>query len=532
MGGIAHCSLENAICDHGLNWICDTYLWPIFFHFGRRKATFVFAMFLVISAISSLHEVPRVIALTRVSQQPVELAYDDGDAEAGWFKYAVGLGGYDAVRFTQPYESSQILTVKYYIYSSPASFNVLILDANRRSIYDKPATSTTEGWFEVDLSKKNIVLDGDFYAAMKWTVPKRPVLGADETNPHGRSFIVGVDGTWETYAVVNKANTNSNKDGDFMIRVTVAPRSVRIALQTEPNVAGITIDGVSYSASRLPVAFTWEIGSVHTLLVDPMINGTAGVRYIFVEWSDGYGAALYSIEVKEQAIYTARFKTQYPLTVASPMGDPHGSGWYDAGSSASFSVTSSLTVEGFLGALGGKYVFDHWSGDSSATTPTASVAMDGPKTVTAMWRSDNTMPYAIIGVVVGAIVIVVALGLLARRRRGPSPTQTYKPPAAPLGPPSKPQQSAPANVPALQTQAQDTRYVEYLAKLEELKTRGEISGETYQRLKDDYWEKLEGVAPSPLAPSGVEPTAGKFCMNCGASLPTHATFCNKCGSKQ
>lgn len=457
-----------------LNWICDTYLWPMFFLRGRRKATFVFAMFLVISAISSLHEVPRVIAVTRVSQQPVELAYDDGDAEQAWFKYASGLGGYDAVRFSPPYESSQILTVKYYIWSSPASFNVLILDANRRSIYDKPAMPTTKGWFEIDLSEEKILLDGDFYAAMKWTVPESPNLGADETNPHGRSFFVDVYGTWQTYAMVNKAVNKSNKDGDFMIRVTVAP-AVRTTLQVEPNVAGIMVDGVYYSASRLPVAFTWEIGSAHTLLADPMINGTAGVRYVFVEWSDGYGAALYSIEVKEQATYTARYKIQYLLTVNSPMGDPQGSGWYDAGSSASFSVTSSLTVEGFLGVLGGKYVFDHWSGDSTASTPSSSATIDGPKTVKAGWRTDNTMPYTMIGGTILLVIIVVAILLFMKRRRAPTPAlgAAVPPPPAPAAP----------------------------------------------------------MPPAPTAP-GAQPLTQKFCMNCGAPLPVHATFCNKCGTKQ
>jgi len=34
------------------------------------------------------------------------------------------------------------------------------------------------------------------------------------------------------------------------------------------------------------------------------------------------------------------------------------------------------------------------------------------------------------------------------------------------------------------------------------------------------------IPPSPLPP------VGKFCINCGASLPKHVSFCNKCGSKQ
>jgi len=131
----------------------------------------------------------------------------------------------------------------------------------------------------------------------------------------------------------------------------------------------------------------------------------------------------------------------------------------------------------------------------------------------------------------------------------PSPALTYQPPstmpaAGPVAPSNVPVAPAPlphpreenhkSHEPAEATRPYDAqaRYVEYLAKLEELKARGGISAETYQRLKDDYWEKLAEVAPSPLAPSGAEPTAGKFCMNCGASLPTHATFCNRCGSKQ
>jgi membrane protease subunit (stomatin/prohibitin family) len=40
--------------------------------------------------------------------------------------------------------------------------------------------------------------------------------------------------------------------------------------------------------------------------------------------------------------------------------------------------------------------------------------------------------------------------------------------------------------------------------------------------------------PIPQASIAAPPTvtADKFCMNCGATLPAHATFCNKCGSKQ
>jgi transglutaminase-like putative cysteine protease len=365
---------------------------------------------------------------TRPSQQPVELVYDDGTSEWSWWKTSAGVGGYDAVRFSPPFESCQVVTVKYYIRSSPASFNVLILDANRRSIFDKSATPTAEGWFEIDLSKENIILDGDFYAAMKWIVPEKPALGADETKPDGRSFFVAADGTWQTYADVRKI-----KDGDFMIRATVDRPKVKVALQVEPNIGGVTVDGVSYSADRLPATFMWETGSSHTLLVDPTISGAAGVPYAFIEWSDGSKDISRTISAIESADLTARFKTQYELKVTSDLGDPQGSGWYDAGSTAMFSVTSPQPETGLFGSLGGKMVFEARTGDSAANTATASITMDGPKTVQAEWTTDDSEPYMILGGIGIAIMVAIIVAFVLIRRRG----------AAPPPPPIIPTRSAP-----------------------------------------------------------------------------------------
>ncbi len=41
------------------------------------------------------------------------------------------------------------------------------------------------------------------------------------------------------------------------------------------------------------------------------------------------------------------------------------------------------------------------------------------------------------------------------------------------------------------------------------------------------------VPPAQVAtPVPTAPTAAKYCIDCGASIPPHAAFCNKCGSKQ
>jgi uncharacterized membrane protein len=41
------------------------------------------------------------------------------------------------------------------------------------------------------------------------------------------------------------------------------------------------------------------------------------------------------------------------------------------------------------------------------------------------------------------------------------------------------------------TRRQENRYIRYVAKREELKARGEISEETYLKLKDEYWKKFK-----------------------------------------
>jgi hypothetical protein len=116
----------------------------------------------------------------------------------------------------------------------------------------------------------------------------------------------------------------------------------------------------------------------------------------------------------------AQYTTQYLLTVNSPggMGNPQGGGYYNAGSTAQFSVTSP---EGYVI----QQVFVQWQGDYTGTSPQASITMNGPKTVTAVWTTSYTNAY-VIGVAVIVIMIIAAV-LAARRRRGRKETSKAQP---------------------------------------------------------------------------------------------------------
>jgi hypothetical protein len=68
------------------------------------------------------------------------------------------------------------------------------------------------------------------------------------------------------------------------------------------------------------------------------------------------------------------------------------------------------------------------------------------------------------------------------------------------------------------------KYVEYLAKLEELKAQGEVSEETYRKLKDDYRKKADQGAPR------LEPL--RRCISCGRQIMRESVYCEYCGAGQ
>jgi len=87
--------------------------------------------------------------------------------------------------------------------------------------------------------------------------------------------------------------------------------------------------------------------------------------------------------------------------------------------------------------------------------------------------------------IIGAILAVIAFVLLLQfRRRSASKlkTEITKRKDAGAG-------EEPTRIP--RPDDDDARYIEYLAKLEELKNRGEISEQTYSALRDEYWKRFQ-----------------------------------------
>jgi len=171
--------------------------------------------------------------------------------------------------------------------------------------------------------------------------------------------------------------------------------------------------------------------NVQTNQVPTTVAGGAGTQYAFKGWTlNGAPQTGNPISVTLDKPYTAtaKYTTQYQLVVDSLYGNPQGSGYYDAGSTAQFSVTTPV---GFPI----QKIFVQWQGDYTGTSPQGSVTMDKPHTVNAVW---TTSYLPLIAIIIVAAAVVGGL-LFWRRKRKPPPetkptptpgTQTETSPAA------------------------------------------------------------------------------------------------------
>ena len=169
-------------------------------------------------------------------------------------------------------------------------------------------------------------------------------------------------------------------------------------------------------------------GTVASFATNPVIvehgNGT---RHVFLGWRgdyDGTGPSA-SLLVDRPKIVMSAWKTQYYLKLESAYGSTSGIGWYDANVPASFSVSpTSVPMGGVLGAFGVRYVFASWSGDQATTSSNATILMYAPKTVTALWRTDYTQLYMIVGA--GTLLILFIVAYKARRRHHSGKQQFWR----------------------------------------------------------------------------------------------------------
>lgn len=191
--------------------------------------------------------------------------------------------------------------------------------------------------------------------------------------------------------------------GEFSVSLTLSAEvQCYLSIRTEPlNITTISGEG------------WYDFGtSITTGTAEDVIASATGTRYVFLEWIvdsvSQFGNPI-SIDMNTSHIAVAKYKTQYYLTVRSEYGSPQGGGWYDDRSTATFSVSSPV-------GIGIQQFFTGWTGDSTANTTTATIVVDGPKTVSANWRTDYTQAYAMVALI-AAVITLTAIAMNRRRKR-------------------------------------------------------------------------------------------------------------------
>lgn len=183
------------------------------------------------------------------------------------------------------------------------------------------------------------------------------------------------------------------------------PRSVIVSLDGVNQPPG-SIDGVSIAVGQ------------HFMSVPQIADATNTTRLRFDHWSDGVTEATRTIIAKSDVWLEAVYAIQHRLTAISSLGTTSGEGWYDANSTATFSVTSSVPMGGVLGLIGAKWAFSGWyeEGQLVALSPEAKIPMNQAHTLIATWQADYTTPVLLIA----GIIIVLSLAYLATHRVAPA----------------------------------------------------------------------------------------------------------------
>lgn len=106
----------------------------------------------------------------------------------------------------------------------------------------------------------------------------------------------------------------------------------------------------------------------------------------------------------------------YRLLINSAYGSTSGAGWYEANTVARITVSpTAVPALGVAGFLGVRNVFEDWNGDVSAAAANTTIVMDTPKTVTALWSTDFTQLYIVVGIMI-AVILVIAIVICIKKR--------------------------------------------------------------------------------------------------------------------
>jgi len=220
-------------------------------------------------------------------------------------------------------------------------------------------------------------------------------------------------GVWDlnvTSALLDaKGNLVAGSANSALFQVTLTPLVLTVDLP-----AGVTasINGIQQAPGPASVEVAMGQSNI-TIPQLVQLNGSS--RLSFDHWSDGYPTAARNIIVTNTTTLQAIYVTQNLLTLVGSQGNST-SGLYDANTTATYSANQYQPMSGPLATLGARLSFEGWyeNGQLLTNSPTGTISMDKPHTLTAVWQPDYTIPAATLGIIIAAVIVIF---LILRRKK-------------------------------------------------------------------------------------------------------------------
>jgi hypothetical protein len=232
-------------------------------------------------------------------------------------------------------------------------------------------------------------------------------------------------GLWKLTATVRvwwHEGWYANQNGTtFPFEITIMDsRNATLVVTSNTVPISVTIDGVSHEVSSKGLQLIAAEG-LHTIETNSPLDVADGARAVFDHWSDGVRSLHREIYLTGRLDLSAIYLKEYLLTVKSDLSQALGSGWYPAGTNATFGVIDTvLTQNSSAGQI--TYKFSGWSGDSDSSSPLDHTIMDRQKTVLANWSETSTQSAKALLVQLASLMflmcsmIFVGLGAVLRKR--------------------------------------------------------------------------------------------------------------------
>jgi hypothetical protein len=221
-------------------------------------------------------------------------------------------------------------------------------------------------------------------------------------------------GIWDlnvTSALLDtKGNLVPGSVSSALFQVNLTP--LVLTIDVPPDVVA-TINGVQQTTG--PASVEVAMGQ-NNITVPQFVQLNESSRLSFDHWSDGYPTPARNIVITNTTTLQAIYATQNLLTLVGLQGNATGTGWYDANSTATFATSQYQPIVGSLGTLGARLSFQGWyeNGQLLTNSPTGTISMNEPHTLTAVWQMDYTIPIVSATIVIIGAVAVIFLIL----RRG------------------------------------------------------------------------------------------------------------------